>query len=65
MSITDVLFRNVVEDAVRFDQKVNLSKRSNSVKNWHRWELVHSIQSCGIHFQIWEGRKKDGFGYSF
>ena len=30
-----------------------------------RSELVQSIQSCGIHFQIWEGRKKDGFGNSF
>jgi hypothetical protein len=34
-------------------------------KNTHRSELVQSIQSCGIHFQIWEGRKKDGFGDSF
>jgi hypothetical protein len=34
-------------------------------KNTHRSELVQSIQSCGIHFQIWEGRKTDGFGDSF
>lgn len=58
MRITDVLLRNVVEDAIRLDQKVNMGKRSNSVKNWHRSELVHNIQSCRIHFQIWKGRKK-------
>jgi len=32
MRITDVFLRNVIEDAVRLDQKVNLGKRSNSVK---------------------------------
>jgi len=32
LRITDVLLRNVIEDAVRLDQKVNLGKRSNSVK---------------------------------
>jgi hypothetical protein len=40
-------------------------QRIRRVKNTHRSELVQSIQSCGIHFQIWEGRKKDGFGDSF
>ena len=65
MRRTDVLFRNVVEDAVRLDKKENFDKRSNSVKNRHRSELVHSIQSCGIHFRIWKGRKNDGFGDSF
>ena len=65
MRRTDVLFRNVVEDAVRLDKKEHFDKRSNSVKNRHRSELVHSIQSCGIHFQIWKWRKNDGFGDSF
>ena len=65
MRRTDVLFRNVVEDAVRLDKKENCYKRSNSVKNRHRSELVHIIQSCGIHFQIRKGRKNDGFGDSF
>lgn len=65
MRRTEVLFRNVVEDAVRLDKKENFDKRSNSDKNRHRSELVHSIQSCGIHFQIWKGRKNDGFGDSF
>jgi len=36
-------------------------QRIRRVKNTHRSELVQSIQSCGNHFQIWEGRKKDGF----
>jgi hypothetical protein len=31
----------------------------------HRSELVQIIQSCGINFQIWKWRKKDGFGDSF
>ena len=40
-------------------------QRIRRVKNTHRPELVQSIQSCGIHFQMWEGRKRDGFGDSF
>ena len=40
-------------------------QRIRRVTNTHRSELVQSIQSCGNHFQIWEGRKKDGFEDSF
>ena len=40
-------------------------QRIRRVKNTHRSELVQSIQSCGINFQMWEMRKRDGFGDSF
>ena len=36
-----------------------------TVKNKNRNELVKYIQNCGVHFQVWEGRQKDGFGDSF
>jgi len=65
MRIVDVLLRNIIEDSVRLDQKENLGEKMSTVKNKNRNELVKYIQNCGVHFQVWEGRQKDGFGDSF
>ena len=65
MRVVDVLLRNLIEDSVRLDQKNNLGKKISGIKNKNREELVELIQKCGVHFQIWEGRQKDGFGDSF
>jgi hypothetical protein len=40
-------------------------KKMLTVKNKNRNELVKYIQNCGVHFQVWEGRQKDGFWDSF
>ena len=62
MRVVDVLLRNLIEDSVRLDQKNNLGKKISGIKNKNREELVELIQKCGVHFQIWEGRQKDGLG---
>ncbi|KAK3082818.1 hypothetical protein FSP39_006271 [Pinctada imbricata] len=64
MRITDVLLRNLIEDAVNLDQESNLGKKGCSRTGNKVNSLISCIESCGVTFQIWENKVKDGRGDS-
>lgn len=56
----DKLTKNLINDAIQWDRKENLSKPPKDRTSQHIDELVNAISSCGISFTVWEKRDGDG-----
>ncbi|EDO29153.1 predicted protein [Nematostella vectensis] len=62
LRVTDILIDNAIEDAMQWDEKEKISKRSNKGSTSHLSQLVQTIRSCGVSFQVWEKLNADGRG---
>ena len=64
MIITDdeYLIKNLVTEAIRWDQKDNVNKAPRDHQSIHHNNLVEAICSCGVSFFVWEKRNADGGG---
>ena len=57
--MTDILERNIINDAIEQDRVSNLGKPS-SKNNEHLQNVVDYINKCGVSFSVWEKRNPDG-----
>ncbi|XP_048581436.1 uncharacterized protein LOC125561333 [Nematostella vectensis] len=62
LRVTDILIDNAIEDAMQWDEKEKISKRSNKGSTSHLSQLVQTIRLCGVSFQVWEKLNADGRG---
>ena len=59
---TYVLTKNLVTEAIDWDQKDNLDKAPSKRTCTHLDSLKVAINSCGVCFNVWEKRNADGKG---
>lgn len=62
LRVMDILIKNLIMDAVEWDQKENWGKRNADKTNDHLKHLIETINSCGISFAVWEKRNANGNG---
>lgn len=60
LRIMDVLIKNLIMDAVCWDEKDNWGKRSCDKEENHLNLLVETIKSCGVSFGVWKNKNEDG-----
>ena len=57
-----MLLTNIIEDAMKWDDKDDFGKKKGEPKGLHLRKLTQLINSCGVTFSIWEKRDADGKG---
>lgn len=63
LRITDVLINNLVEDVLEWDKTVDVNKKkSDATRGAHLQNLIQTVRSCGVSFNIWEKNNADGKG---
>ena len=60
LRIMDVLIKNIIMDAVSWDEKDNWRKKKSDREENHLNLLVETIKSCGISFEVWKNKNEDG-----
>lgn len=60
--ISDKLTKNLVEAALKWDKKDNINEPPSKRCNKHVEDLVETVRSCAVSFQVWEKASGDGSG---
>ena len=60
LRVVDVLIDNLLEDVLEWDKNVDICKRRSEKRGEHLENLVSTIRSCGVSFQVWQKSNADG-----
>lgn len=60
LRITDVLTKSLINEALEWDVKENMSKAPKDRSNNHLMDLVNAVSECGVSFNVWEKKNADG-----
>ncbi|XP_028410515.1 uncharacterized protein LOC114533214 isoform X1 [Dendronephthya gigantea] len=60
LRITDILERNIINDAIERDVEENLNRAPSDRENKHLQNVVEAINNCGVSFSVWKKKNADG-----
>jgi hypothetical protein len=58
--LSDILERNVINNAIERDVKENLNRKPSERENKHLQNVVEAINNCGVSFSVWKKKNADG-----
>ena len=59
LRVVDVLIDNLVEDVLEWDNNEDIRKKRKEERGKHLNNLVTTIRSCGVSFNIWQKKNAD------
>ena len=59
LRVVDVLIDNLIEDVLEWDKREDLRKKRNEERGIHLNQLIETVRSCGVSFNIWQ-KNNDG-----
>lgn len=57
---SDILERNLINNAVEQDVQENLNRAPSDRKNEHLQNVVEAINNCGVSFSVWKKKNANG-----
>ncbi|CAB4030363.1 Hypothetical predicted protein [Paramuricea clavata] len=60
LRVVDVLIDNLMEDVLEWDKTEDMCKKRSDERGIHLNNLISTIRSCGVSFNIWQKKSAEG-----